>query len=124
MGMGAYRRRRRLLAPRASRSVAHYERLVCHVLGHRSLPAHREPLEEICASRSAGLCSIRGRAAHIYCGACRRGGLAPPTVSAPRTNDRCNCGGHICAVSRFLAVARTRSEEHTSELQSLTNLVC
>src|SRR5438093_5211379 len=48
--------------------------------------------------------------------------------SASRVPDSTICPGELkfaAARSRGLATAaRTRSEEHTSELQSLTNLVC
>src|SRR5438045_6063774 len=42
-------------------------------------------------------------------------------ISAPRPRARCRDG---CRSPRRIPAARTRSEEHTSELQSLRHLVC
>src|SRR5438046_7896556 len=55
----------------------------------------------------------------------RRAGLAPATVAEHEER----APGLLERLARTLAVASpemfiTRSEEHTSELQSLTNLVC
>src|SRR5258706_16438871 len=45
---------------------------------------------------------------------------------SPRSAAETGSGDHLCALrgSVVLATLSDRSEEHTSELQSLTNLVC
>src|SRR5262249_62018461 len=50
----------------------------------------------------------------------RSSGATWPTSSRPTPNTRRPPSGR----SRWSCFARSRSEEHTSELQSLTNLVC
>src|ERR1039458_10761044 len=52
----------------------------------------------------------------------RAASTAPPAISSPR---RVICSGFICAPSPADPNHRSsRSEEHTSELQSLRHLVC
>src|SRR2546430_8843957 len=46
----------------------------------------------------------------------------PRRAAADRRRVRCACGSHIASVRT--ASDRSRSEEHTSELQSQSNLVC
>src|SRR5256885_5434440 len=51
---------------------------------------------------------------HALCAVCNFHGLGPVPARIPRRPDETGWGGRI----------RTRSEEHTSELQSPCNLVC
>src|SRR5262249_56737614 len=53
------------------------------------------------------------------------GDTPPPGRTVPRPRSRSRWGREACATARAPAwTLRPRSEEHTSELQSLTNLVC
>src|SRR5471030_690156 len=45
-------------------------------------------------------------------------------LSLPGNRQEFRCLSRICDRSRYPAEARRRSEEHTSELQSLRHLVC
>src|SRR5438046_6115887 len=53
----------------------------------------------------------------------RRSSDLAPATAAPARSPPCRSGPGTCR-PRGRATARPRSEEHTSELQSLTNLVC
>src|SRR2546430_6293350 len=50
---------------------------------------------------------------------------SPPTACAPRvTSHRRVCSVTPVAISAWIRLSALRSEEHTSELQSQSNLVC
>src|SRR5262249_62172834 len=77
----------------------------------RSVLLHRHPRTRRGAADAGGQLELRGRRTRRLCDPARRGSGAFTAIHSVPVLDHAGAG-------------RDRSEEHTSELQSLTNLVC
>src|SRR5437016_6960341 len=71
--------------------------------------------------------STAGAGTTVAGSAARAGICQDAPIDAPRSENRNSAAADIARMGRFVLSDRLgpiRSEEHTSELQSLTNLVC